>query len=178
MIPTLGYYSIAMGILKAVYMHMAGGNPNDSFNYWVHFWQNLQLNMGIIAACASFLKPLFGRILKLNISAGSHHNHHRYDGSDGTPHGAGASHSKHTASTENKVTINQGKYDDLEMFAKGDHCIAERQVVSPVGGQGAQVTGAQQVSQEAPPSTILPPVVREKGCVDDGCQFHFQQQFV
>ncbi|KAK1638546.1 hypothetical protein BDP81DRAFT_305116, partial [Colletotrichum phormii] len=64
----LGYFAIIMGILKAVFMLTTGGNPDAIFDYWVHFWQNLQLNIGIIAACASYLKPLFGRLLKINSS--------------------------------------------------------------------------------------------------------------
>ncbi|KAK1975023.1 hypothetical protein LZ30DRAFT_536072, partial [Colletotrichum cereale] len=70
----LGYFSIIMGILKAAYMLTTGGDPDDIFNYWVHFWQNLQLNIGIIAACASFLKPLFGGMLKLNSSVAYYRN--------------------------------------------------------------------------------------------------------
>ncbi|KAH6850619.1 hypothetical protein B0I37DRAFT_117591 [Chaetomium sp. MPI-CAGE-AT-0009] len=66
----LGYLSILMGVLKAVYMLTTGGDPDAIFDYWVHFWQNLQLNIGIIAACASFLKPLVGRLLKINSSVG------------------------------------------------------------------------------------------------------------
>ncbi|KAL8369498.1 hypothetical protein RB595_000020 [Gaeumannomyces hyphopodioides] len=68
----LGYFAILMGILKAVFMLTTGGDPDQTFDYWVHFWQNLQLNIGIIAACASFLKPLLGRVLKLNSTAGRH----------------------------------------------------------------------------------------------------------
>ncbi|AEO56546.1 hypothetical protein MYCTH_2301628 [Thermothelomyces thermophilus ATCC 42464] len=65
----LGYLAVLMGILKAVYMLTTGGDPDAIFDYWVHFWENLQLNIGIIAACASFLKPLVGRMLKINSSA-------------------------------------------------------------------------------------------------------------
>ncbi|KAK4247045.1 hypothetical protein C7999DRAFT_14847 [Corynascus novoguineensis] len=68
----LGYLAVLMGILKAVYMLTTGGDPDAIFDYWVHFWQNLQLNIGIIAACASFLKPLVGRLLKINTSAASY----------------------------------------------------------------------------------------------------------
>ncbi|KAL2205543.1 hypothetical protein CC79DRAFT_1371353 [Sarocladium strictum] len=76
----LGYFAVLMGILKAVYMLTTGGDIDSTFDLWVHFWQNLQLNIGIIAACASFLRPLVGRFLKLNTSAinyyqsGSNHN--------------------------------------------------------------------------------------------------------
>ncbi|WDK19206.1 hypothetical protein CGRA01v4_10493 [Colletotrichum graminicola] len=71
----LGYLSIIMGILKAVYIYKTAGNPDNIFDHWVHVWQNLQLNMGIIAACASFLKPIFGRKLKIDSSAASYHDY-------------------------------------------------------------------------------------------------------
>lgn len=66
----LGYFSVICGICKAVFMLTTGGDPDNTFDYWVHFWQNLQLNIGIIAASASFLKPLVGRILKINSTIG------------------------------------------------------------------------------------------------------------
>ncbi|KAK8067545.1 Integral membrane protein [Apiospora saccharicola] len=65
----LGYFSIAAGVCKAIFMLTTGGSPDNTFDYWVHFWQNLQLNIGIIAACAQFLRPLLGRVLKLNSTA-------------------------------------------------------------------------------------------------------------
>ncbi|KAH8170189.1 integral membrane protein [Sarocladium implicatum] len=65
----LGYFAVLMGILKAVFMLTTGGDPDATFDLWVHFWQNLQVNIGIIAACASFLRPLVGRFLKISTSA-------------------------------------------------------------------------------------------------------------
>lgn len=47
---------------------------------------SLQLNIGIIAACASFLKPLVGRLLKLNSTAGaSYPSYPQYNRSHRTP---------------------------------------------------------------------------------------------
>ncbi|KAK4154633.1 hypothetical protein C8A00DRAFT_32589 [Chaetomidium leptoderma] len=85
----LGYLAVLMGILKAVYMLTTGGDPDAIFDYWVHFWQNLQLNIGLIAACASFLKPLVGRLLKLNSSAAgySYPSNNQYNRSGRTPMG-------------------------------------------------------------------------------------------
>lgn len=68
----LGYFAVLMGILKAVFMLIGGGDPDQTFDLWVHFWQNLQLNIGIIAACASFLRPLVGRFLKINTISGDY----------------------------------------------------------------------------------------------------------
>ncbi|KAH9903519.1 hypothetical protein F4778DRAFT_780906 [Xylariomycetidae sp. FL2044] len=65
-IMNLGYVAVLMGILKAVFMLIDGASPDRTFNHWVQFWKNLQLNFGLIAACASFLKPLLGRVLRLN----------------------------------------------------------------------------------------------------------------
>ncbi|KAK2063110.1 hypothetical protein LY76DRAFT_613212 [Colletotrichum caudatum] len=74
----LEYLSVIVGIIKAGYVHTTGGNPDNISNYWFHFWQNLRLNMSIIAACASFLKPIFGRILKLDGSAACYDNYANY----------------------------------------------------------------------------------------------------
>ncbi|SPO05278.1 uncharacterized protein DNG_07965 [Cephalotrichum gorgonifer] len=75
----LGYFAVVMGILKFIFMLVTAGGPDTTFDYWVHFWQNLQLNIGIIAACASFLKPLLGRLLKLNSTAASYPTYPQYN---------------------------------------------------------------------------------------------------
>ncbi|KAK7917848.1 hypothetical protein PG985_011456 [Apiospora marii] len=36
----LGYFSIAAGVCKAIFMLTTGGSPDNTFDYWVHFWQN------------------------------------------------------------------------------------------------------------------------------------------
>lgn len=33
------YSAVLMGILKAVYMLTTGGDPDQTFDLWVHFWQ-------------------------------------------------------------------------------------------------------------------------------------------
>lgn len=48
------------------------------------FANSLQLNIGIIAACASFLKPLLGRLLKLNSTAPQHTSDYHYNRSGRT----------------------------------------------------------------------------------------------
>lgn len=84
-----------MGILKAVFMLITGGDPDQVYHYWVHLWEkyvhllpqpwaptdtytpsSLQLNLGIIAACASCLRPLVGRILRLNSTSDNSYTHH------------------------------------------------------------------------------------------------------
>ncbi|KAK3905696.1 hypothetical protein C8A05DRAFT_12497 [Staphylotrichum tortipilum] len=90
----LGYLAVLMGILKAVFMLTTGGDPDAIFDYWVHFWENLQLNIGIMAACASFLKPLVGRLLKLGSTAGGYSSYpssggRYYNRSGRTPMGGG-----------------------------------------------------------------------------------------
>lgn len=47
----------------------------------------MQLNIGIIAACASFLKPLVGRMLKINSSAGYYASDQPYGRSGSKPYG-------------------------------------------------------------------------------------------
>jgi hypothetical protein len=48
---------------------------------------SLQLNIGIIAACASFLKPLVGRLLKINSTLGYTYPSNPYNRSGRTPMG-------------------------------------------------------------------------------------------
>ncbi|KAI6778522.1 uncharacterized protein J7T54_005046 [Emericellopsis cladophorae] len=62
---SLGYIAVAMGVVKAI--HQINFNPmgDNTFGYDVQFWGLLQLNVGIIAACAPSLKPLVKNILRL-----------------------------------------------------------------------------------------------------------------
>ncbi|KAK0751344.1 hypothetical protein B0T18DRAFT_285450, partial [Schizothecium vesticola] len=65
---SLGYFAVAFGILKAVYQITFSSERDKTFNQWVQFWGYLQLNTGIIAACAATLKPLLNRFLGLGSS--------------------------------------------------------------------------------------------------------------
>ncbi|GKT85827.1 integral membrane protein [Colletotrichum tofieldiae] len=56
---SLGYLAVIMGIIKAVYQIAQPGNRDGTF---------LQLNLGLIAACAPAIKPLIGRALKITSS--------------------------------------------------------------------------------------------------------------
>ncbi|KAM0326605.1 hypothetical protein ACHAQA_006474 [Verticillium albo-atrum] len=55
-----------MGVVKAIYQIAYGSNPDKTFEQSVQFWGFLQLQLGIIAACAPALKPLVSRFLKLS----------------------------------------------------------------------------------------------------------------
>jgi len=63
---SLGYLAVAMGIVKAVFQFEYGKERDPTFRQSVQFWGFLQLNIGIIAACATSLKPLVSRILGLH----------------------------------------------------------------------------------------------------------------
>ncbi|KAF9880066.1 hypothetical protein CkaCkLH20_02020 [Colletotrichum karsti] len=65
---SLGYFAVIMGIIKAVYQIAQPGNKDGTFYQSVQFWGFLQLNLGIIAACAPAIKPLVGRALKISSS--------------------------------------------------------------------------------------------------------------
>ncbi|KAK3305934.1 uncharacterized protein B0T15DRAFT_435256 [Chaetomium strumarium] len=65
---SLGYFAVVMGIVKAVYQIAYAKEADKTFRQSVQFWGFLQLNIGMIAACATSLKPLFKRILKLGSS--------------------------------------------------------------------------------------------------------------
>ncbi|KAJ4291258.1 hypothetical protein N0V88_006259 [Collariella sp. IMI 366227] len=59
---SLGYFAVALGIVKSVYQIAYATQVDKTFRQSIH----LQLNVGIIAACATSLKPLVSRILSLN----------------------------------------------------------------------------------------------------------------
>ncbi|KAK4156003.1 hypothetical protein C8A00DRAFT_13028 [Chaetomidium leptoderma] len=69
---SLGYFALIMGIVKSVYQIAFARMPDKTFNQSIQFWGFLQLNIGIIAACATSLKPLFNRVLKLSTT--DHYN--------------------------------------------------------------------------------------------------------
>ena len=57
-----------MGIVKAVYQITFGKGQDKTFQSSVTFWGFLQLQIGMIAACAATLKPLVSRVLGLGAS--------------------------------------------------------------------------------------------------------------
>ncbi|KAK1702429.1 uncharacterized protein BDZ83DRAFT_725205 [Colletotrichum acutatum] len=68
---SLGYFAVAMGIIKAVYQLNNDSEPDKTFKRSIQFWGFLQLQVGIIAACAPALKPLVNKLL--NLSAYNQH---------------------------------------------------------------------------------------------------------
>ncbi|TKW51625.1 hypothetical protein CTA1_9368 [Colletotrichum tanaceti] len=74
---SLGYFAVAMGIIKSVYQIAYGKDTDKTFYQSIQFWEFLQLNLGIIAACAPSLKPLVGRALK--ISSGDRYHGELYE---------------------------------------------------------------------------------------------------
>jgi hypothetical protein len=117
-----------MGILKAVFMLTTGGDPDAIFNYWVHFWENMQLNIGIMAACASFLKPLVGRLLKLNSTAGGYSSYpssggRYYNRSGRTPMGGGTGGgnigSRYANGNKRRAADQSDVEDEFELHVQG-----------------------------------------------------------
>ncbi|KAK6226869.1 hypothetical protein QIS74_00424 [Colletotrichum tabaci] len=74
---SLGYFAVAMGIIKSVYQIAYGKDTDKTFYQSIQFWEFLQLNLGIIAACAPSLKPLVGHALK--ISSGDRYHGELYE---------------------------------------------------------------------------------------------------
>ncbi|KAF7545303.1 hypothetical protein G7Z17_g9269 [Cylindrodendrum hubeiense] len=58
--------AVVMGILKAVFQIAFSTDTDKTYHQWIQFWGFLQLNLGMIAACAPSLKPLVSRALKLS----------------------------------------------------------------------------------------------------------------
>lgn len=71
---------------------------------------SLQLNIGIIAACSSFLKPLLGRLLKLNSSAASYPTYPQYNRSHRAPLGNG-----YGPGTSRTGVSNQDPHDEFKL---------------------------------------------------------------
>ncbi|KAK7993966.1 hypothetical protein PG989_007347 [Apiospora arundinis] len=62
---SLGYFAVLLGIAKVVCQSLFRGDPDQSFHNWIQFFGFLQVNVGIMAACAPSLKPLVGVIKML-----------------------------------------------------------------------------------------------------------------
>jgi len=109
---------------------------------------SLQLNIGIIAACASFLKPLVGRFLKINSSVGYYPSYDRYGqhGHSRTGLSVPGTNSKRTG------TIDRSLGDDFDAPSKYNIRIAGEEI-SPgstsVQGTRAHVASVGNSSTEA-----------------------------
>ena len=64
---------MALGVAKAVFIIAFVHERDGTFYPWAPFFGSLQLDIGIIAACAPTLRPLLGTVLKLT----THLNHDR-----------------------------------------------------------------------------------------------------
>ena len=73
---------------------------------------SLQLDIGIIAACASFLKPLVGRFLKINSSAGYYASSQQYNRSGRTPLSGGVVGSNAYANNKRRAGLHDRSKDD------------------------------------------------------------------
>ncbi|CAH0023279.1 unnamed protein product [Clonostachys rhizophaga] len=62
---SLGYCAVAMGVVKATHQIRLTMTTDTTYTYDIQFWGLLQLNIGIIAACAPSLKPLLKTVLNL-----------------------------------------------------------------------------------------------------------------
>jgi hypothetical protein len=103
---------------------------------------SLQLNIGIIAACASFLRPLVGRFLKLNTSAinyyqsGSNHNNKGSStrptlGTIGSSSYAAGRHGKGAHTIEDECDT-----DEFELHTKTADTASTSEDVRPLRSEG------------------------------------------
>ncbi|KAI6779959.1 Integral membrane protein [Emericellopsis cladophorae] len=60
--------AVMVGIVKTVCQNVFRGQYDQSFYNRIQFWGFLQINIGIIAACAPTLRPLVAGILQLSTS--------------------------------------------------------------------------------------------------------------
>jgi hypothetical protein len=81
---SLGYLAVMVGIVKAVCQNVFRGHPDQSFTNWIQFFGFLQVNLGIIAACAPTLRPLLAGMLHLTTYADRYPNpRNRYPSGQG-----------------------------------------------------------------------------------------------
>ncbi|KAK8050387.1 hypothetical protein PG994_012117 [Apiospora phragmitis] len=66
LILSLGYFAVALGVVKAYYQIGFGADKDKTFNQSIQFWGFLQLNVGIIAASCPALKPFVGTAVGLS----------------------------------------------------------------------------------------------------------------
>ncbi|KAL2255487.1 hypothetical protein VTK26DRAFT_3251 [Humicola hyalothermophila] len=67
-----GYFAVGLGITKAIYIIAYVQQQDGTFFPGAPFFGSLQLDIGIIAACAPTLRPLLGRVLGLSSSLDLH----------------------------------------------------------------------------------------------------------
>ncbi|KAK3358804.1 hypothetical protein B0T25DRAFT_620651 [Lasiosphaeria hispida] len=79
---SLGYFAVATGVVKAVYQIAFSNEPDKTFGYSIQLWGFLQLNIGIIAACAATLKPLVNRVLSLGSTHNNNNNNNNNNNMD------------------------------------------------------------------------------------------------
>lgn len=84
-----------------------------------HLAHSLQLNIGIVAACASFLKPLVGRLLKINSTIGYSYPSNQYHRSGRTPMGVETIGSGYPAH-KRRGGANRTPMDEFELHTKND----------------------------------------------------------
>lgn len=75
---SLGYIAVLLGVVKAVFQNVFRGDTDQSFTNWIQFWGFMQVNVGIMAACAPSLKPLVGGVLNLSSAGKYSGSTHRY----------------------------------------------------------------------------------------------------
>ncbi|KAG9256689.1 uncharacterized protein F5Z01DRAFT_648895 [Emericellopsis atlantica] len=66
---SLGYLTVAVGLVKMFYQLTGRNDPDKTFNNRVQFYGLLQLNVGLLTACAPMIKPLVAKTLGIHSSS-------------------------------------------------------------------------------------------------------------
>lgn len=103
---SLGYVSVALGVVKVTYQLAFVGQRNKTYHLNVPFWAFLQLSAGIVTASCVALRPLLNKVLHINDSR-------VYAISDLTPSG-GVSHGSRTDKSQKGFAhIELDEHDDV-----------------------------------------------------------------
>ncbi|KAH7324194.1 hypothetical protein B0I35DRAFT_475460 [Stachybotrys elegans] len=81
---SLGYATVAMGVAKCIFQFALPNSADQMFEYSIQFYGFLQVNLGIIVACAPTLRPLLGRALKLSTRDNYYENYYGPNRSNNT----------------------------------------------------------------------------------------------
>lgn len=106
-------------------MPVEGNPPHYPYSFEARYshvmYTSLQLDIGIIAACASFLKPLVGRLLKINSSAGYYASSQLYNRSGRTRLSGGVGGSRADANSKRRTGPNdRSEHDEFTGHTKND----------------------------------------------------------
>ncbi|KNG83906.1 hypothetical protein ANOM_008131 [Aspergillus nomiae NRRL 13137] len=127
---SLGYFTVGLGVIKAV-AQLAYTNEKDIFfNDSILFWGLAQFNVGILTACVPSLKPLARRALKLSEYTHSRSRSHGRYGRRSTGRWTSSRHSRRVFSIHRR---DQYGIEELHSHDVSTHSQSDEVKLTPYG---------------------------------------------